>query len=94
MSDATGNLLAELVHEHTDTALTRLRLSQTLTRSLRGTLVPRGLLRSWPHVCTARRVWASWRLYLRLRNRRRVHSWIRRRVRNDETPVLVNSSWW
>lgn len=82
-------LVAELVYEHADSAVLRLHIAQCLCHTLCTLLVPRGLLSSRLAIHQARRAWNTWRRYSHARrSRARIHSWIRRRVRDEETPVL------
>lgn len=86
--DARGTLVAELVaHAHADAAT---RLAVRATSAALHAAVPRGgTLRSWHAVRRARAAWRAWRASARRAPRRPyVRSWARRRLHDDDTPVL------
>ena len=77
------DLVLELVYEHAVLAATRLRLRQS--RHAVACLPRAGALRCFAHLHLARRALRAWHA---VRRPRRVHSWVRRRVRTDDTPVF------
>ena len=90
MTEDQSLLIAQLTYEYTTLAQTRLVLRHTISHMLSETLVDadnQRVLRTWPHVCTARHVWTHWRHFL-LRRRGRVASFSRRRLHTDDTPIL------
>lgn len=80
------SLVLELVMDHAPLADTRLHLRET-QRALAH--IPRtGVFTDRARIRSARRALYTWRN--NLRKRVHTHSWMRRRVRHEDTPILVN----
>lgn len=79
------DLVAQLVWTQADAA-TRLRLT-TASRAV-AQMRPLARLRTWREVLLARRVWRAWRRGIRREPRRPYVASFRRRLHDDETPVL------
>lgn len=87
-ADARVTLVVELAaYAHADAA-TRLAVRET-SAALRAAVPRGGALRSWQEVRRARVAWRAWRAGTRRAPRRPyVRSWARRRLHDDDTPVL------
>ena len=82
--DDDGELVLECVYEAVVDAKSRLMV-RSVSRHARRVLRPsRGTLSTLHQIHLSKRVLRAWKGHRTVRN----FSWVRRRVRNDETPIL------